>query len=108
MEDAVTTRIIAAKRTGKSIDMAPKRPSAKMLEAELAGTVRDIYNGSERDELTVNLVRERVESKLGLDDGFFKRGEWKVKSKDVIKDTVVSAMHVEHREAKKKRGLDKT
>jgi hypothetical protein len=69
--------------------MAPKLPTAKALAEELVTTVRDIYYSSDHDQLSVNLVRQRVESKLGLEDGFFKEGDWKVKSKNVIKDAVV-------------------
>lgn len=71
--------------------MAPRIPSTKTLEAELISTVSGIYNSEARHELSVNLVRQRVESKLGLKDGFFKEEDWKSKSKEIIKNTVVSS-----------------
>lgn len=70
--------------------MSQKSPPEKVLTAELVTTVRGIYHSAEHDQLSVNLVRQRVESKLGLEDGFFKDGHWKAKSKNVIKDAVVS------------------
>lgn len=70
--------------------MAPNMPSEKELAAELAKTVREIYASGEHEGLTVNLVRSRTEEKLGLSAGFFKSDEWKIKSKELIKDTVVS------------------
>lgn len=70
--------------------MAPKIPSEKELAAELAKTVREIYASGEHEGLTVNFVRSRAEEKLGLTAGFFKSEEWKTKSKELIKDTVVS------------------
>jgi hypothetical protein len=62
-------------------------PSSKQLAAELADMARDIYIGEE--ELTVNLVRQRVEQKLGLDEGFFQEDNWKRKSRQIIKQTLV-------------------
>ena len=69
--------------------MAPT-VSPKNLEKEIAQTVRDIWKTDDKAALTVNLVRERVEKKLKLEDGYLKTGEWKSKSKDIIKETVVS------------------
>ncbi|KAK3385686.1 hypothetical protein B0H63DRAFT_186533 [Podospora didyma] len=68
--------------------MAPKKLSDKALEAELESTVRRIYHGPDKDQLTVNYARQVVEKKLKLQDGFLKEGEWKGKSKDIIKATI--------------------
>lgn len=66
--------------------MAPKKAT---IEKELAETVRRVYNSAQRDELTVNYVRQEVEKKLNLDEGFFKEGDWKAKSKEIIHETLV-------------------
>ncbi|KAB5575362.1 hypothetical protein GE09DRAFT_591977 [Coniochaeta sp. 2T2.1] len=68
--------------------MAPKVPPKQELAAELAKTVRAMYAAGERDDLTVNIVRERTSEKLGLDVAFFKDGEWKTESKQIIKQAV--------------------
>lgn len=70
--------------------MAPGKPSDKALAAALAEAVREIYNSDEREQLSVNLVRQRVEAKFDLKDGFFKGDAWKGRSKLLIKNTVVS------------------
>jgi hypothetical protein len=76
--------------------MAPKIPSDKAIEAELAQAVRNIYNSSQRDQLSVNLVRQRVEDELDLEDGFFKSSDWKIKSKDIIKNALVCMAQCRH------------
>jgi hypothetical protein len=69
--------------------MAPKKPSAKELAAELVNTTNMIYKFDDPTLLSVNYVREQVEERLELDAGFFKEGTWKEKSKQIIKDAVV-------------------
>ena len=64
-------------------------PSDKKIETELLKTVREVFE-SDKDELTVNTIRKRVESDLDLEDGFFSTGEWKDKSKKLIKELAVS------------------
>jgi hypothetical protein len=66
----------------------PRKQAAKELTAELVIAVREIYNSDV--PVTVNGVRQRVEEKLDLDEGFFKEADWKDKSKEIIKDAVVS------------------
>ncbi len=63
-------------------------PSATQLEAALVDAANDIFRAN-RSGLTVNAVRKRVESYLGLDDGFFQTDDWKAKSKDIITTTAV-------------------
>lgn len=58
-------------------------PDDSALEAELSSTVAKILM-SDRDSLTVNLVRQKVEEKFGLESGFFKSSEWKGRSKQII------------------------
>lgn len=57
---------------------------------------RDIFNSGQRDELSVNGVRARVEQELELGFGFFTSANWKGRSKDIIKDAVVSFTRVAH------------
>ncbi len=64
-------------------------PSAKKLEAELLQAVRQVFD-SDRANLTVNVVRKKVQEQLGLDDNFFVQGVWKDRSKRLIKDLAVS------------------
>lgn len=66
----------------------PRKQSDKELAAELVSAVKEIYNSDV--PVTVNGVRQRVEEKLDLDEGFFKEDNWKHKSKQIIKDAVVS------------------
>lgn len=61
------------------------------IEKEIADAVHRIYNGPQ--DLTVNAVREAVEKKLKLDEGFLKDGDWKAKSKELVHDTLVSSSH---------------
>lgn len=63
----------------------------KSLEDALVLTVHDIFEGSQRDELSVNNVRKQCEEKNGLADGFFASTEWKTRSKTIIKGKVVSS-----------------
>jgi len=64
----------------------PPKPS--VIKEELAKTVRDLFK-TDRNSLTVNLVRKNVEENLGLDEGFFRGPNWKQKSKELITNTVV-------------------
>lgn len=66
--------------------MAPPDDSA--LEAELSAAVIELLK-TDRDALTVNVVRQKVEEKLGLESGFFKSAEWKARSKELIEKTNV-------------------
>jgi len=72
--------------------MVPKVPSDKALEKALEDAVLGIFNSAERDQLTVNYVRQVAEKKLGLEDGFFKTDDWKARSKEVARQAVVSAL----------------
>ncbi|CAM1504044.1 Fc.00g016350.m01.CDS01 [Cosmosporella sp. VM-42] len=62
-------------------------PSATKLEDALLQGTYDIYR-VEPDATTVNKVRKHVEEELGLEDGFFSSGQWKSKSKTLIKERV--------------------
>lgn len=61
----------------------------KELEAALLATVKELFSGPSREDLSVNTVRTKCEEKHGLEDGFFAKGVWKSKSKDIIKKQVV-------------------
>jgi hypothetical protein len=66
-------------------------PSEKTLIAEIKSEIKSVYdNPAERDSLTVRYIRNRLEARLGLEDGFFQQGAWKDKSKTLIKDYAVS------------------
>lgn len=64
-------------------------PSEKELEAALIDATCAVYE-AEPDATSVNKVRKQAEDKLGLEDGFFADGDWKSKSKEIIKKYVVS------------------
>lgn len=64
-------------------------PSAAKLEAALIEATCDVYK-TDPDATTVNKVRRQTEEQLDLDEGFFADGEWKQKSKSIIKKYVVS------------------
>ncbi|KAI9743352.1 MAG: hypothetical protein M1818_003198 [Claussenomyces sp. TS43310] len=61
-------------------------PSEKALVRALTESVADILRSDERDQLSVTLVRTRVEEELGLPDQFFKEAAWKAKSKQIIQE----------------------
>lgn len=70
--------------------MPPRKMVADAtIKTEIADAVRRIYHGPQ--ELTVNAVREAVEKKLKLGEGFLKDGDWKAKSKQLVMDTLVSS-----------------
>lgn len=62
----------------------------KALEASLVAIVNELFTGPNRDDLSVNTVRKQCEEKEGLSTGFLSSGEWKGKSKTIIKEKVVS------------------
>ena len=70
-------------------------PSGKDLEAALIQSTSTIF-AEDSENISVNKVRKHVESELDLEDGFFTNGEWKQKSKDLIRDYVVSATFLRH------------
>ena len=45
----------------------------------------------DKGSLTVNSARQAVETKLKLRDGFFRGDDWKARSKETIKEAVVSS-----------------
>lgn len=61
----------------------------KDLEASLLATVKELFSGPTREDLSVNTVRTKCEAENGLEEGFFAKGEWKAKSKELIKNQVV-------------------
>lgn len=63
-------------------------PSDKKIQAALLEAVHGVFK-SNKDDLTVNFIRKRVESELELEDGFFSSGKWKDKSKKLIKELAV-------------------
>ena len=65
-------------------------PSPKAVETELVSVTDAIFASAERDGLSVNQVRRRVEDRLALDAGFLDGGDWKARSKEVVKERVVS------------------
>jgi len=67
-------------------------PSTKVLEGKLRTAVDEVFNSDIRDQLTVRLIRNKVEEELELEDGFFVQEEWKEKSKRIIKEWAVSAI----------------
>ncbi|WYZ34090.1 hypothetical protein EsH8_I_000366 [Colletotrichum jinshuiense] len=66
-------------------------PSDKKIQAALLEAVHGVFK-SNKDDLTVNFIRKRVESELELEDGFFSSGKWKDKSKKLIKELATDLM----------------
>ncbi|KAK2014382.1 hypothetical protein LZ32DRAFT_195455 [Colletotrichum eremochloae] len=66
-------------------------PSDAKLETALLDTVRNVFK-TDLDNLTVNFIRKRVESDLQLEDGFFSSGDWKDKSKKLVKELATALM----------------
>lgn len=69
--------------------MAP--PADRKIVSSLRSAVLSIFK-SDRDSLTVRKVRDTVADELDLEDGFFAAGEWKDKSKQIIKSYAVSTI----------------
>ncbi len=65
-------------------------PSDETLSNTIRSAVRRMFQGPDRDNLTVNQVREYVESELGLEEGFLKGGLWKQESKNIVKTEIVT------------------
>lgn len=64
-------------------------PPAKKLESALIDATCQVFE-AEPDATSVNKVRKQAEENLALEDGFFAAGNWKQKSKNLIKEYVVS------------------
>jgi len=64
-------------------------PADKKITAALRAATLAIFD-SDRDSLSVKTVRNKVVEDLELDEKFFLEGEWKTKSKDLIKGYAVS------------------
>jgi hypothetical protein len=65
-----------------------RTPDDSTLESELREAVRQIYK-REQLNLTVNAARQAAEEKLSLEDGFFRAGGWKMRSKEIVHETLV-------------------
>ena len=63
--------------------------SEAQLEKALRHRVVDCFRRDDTEELTVRRVRQFAEQSLDLEEGFFKNGDWKDKSKRIIEDEVV-------------------
>jgi hypothetical protein len=70
--------------------MARSKVTDKAIASELIRVVQQTYNGPSRDKLTVNYARQEAEESLGLDDGYLKEGDWKAKSKEIIRNAMVN------------------
>jgi hypothetical protein len=64
-------------------------PSNDEIRQALLDATYQVYQATP-EETTVNKVRKQTEENLGIDDGFLTGDEWKKKSKDIIKERVVS------------------
>ncbi|KAK3180135.1 hypothetical protein K4F52_008437 [Lecanicillium sp. MT-2017a] len=62
-------------------------PSDKALEDALVQGTCDVFD-AQPEETSVNKVRRHVEEKLDLEENFLAEGDWKKKSKDIIKEYV--------------------
>jgi hypothetical protein len=68
------------------------QPSEATVRKQLQDIVISLHKAGNTDDLTVNRVRTRAEEALGLEAGFFNSSSgWKQKSKDTIKEAVVSS-----------------
>lgn len=85
-----TWRILYATRCSasqihESCNSIAMAPSDKVLSNAIRTAVRRMFKGPDRDNLTVNNIREQVETELHLDAGFLKQGSWKQESKSIVK-----------------------
>lgn len=70
-------------------------PSERVLIDKLKTTALEIFNGPEREDLSVKRVRDKLEAQLGLEKGFFTQPEWKDKSKKIVKEYAVSVAQLD-------------
>jgi len=68
-------------------------PSNVALESKLRRAVEEVY-ADNLDSLTVRFIRDKVESELDLDAGYFTTPAWKDKSKTIIKEWAVSVFFI--------------
>lgn len=64
-------------------------PTEIQLEKALRNAVRAHFRDPEQVESSPNALRAHAEKELGLEDGFFKNGDWKARSKEIIQDQFV-------------------
>jgi hypothetical protein len=64
-------------------------PSDEEIEQALLDATYQVYQAFP-DETTVNKVRKQTEENLSLEDGFLSSGDWKKKSKELVKERAVS------------------
>lgn len=64
-------------------------PSKKELEGALIKGTQAVFK-EDPDTTSVNKVRKHVEEELDLEEGFFTGETWKQRSKELIKEHVVS------------------
>lgn len=67
-------------------------PTDAELEHSFRKAVRAYLKNPTDVAPSVNSLRERVEKEFDLDDGFFRNGDWKSRSKDIIQDEYVGLM----------------
>ncbi|KAI1483608.1 hypothetical protein F4774DRAFT_99537 [Daldinia eschscholtzii] len=67
-------------------------PTAETLEKDLRNGVRAFVAERGWDEVTVNNIRQYVEEREGLEQGFFKAPEWEASSKKIIKEFVAQLL----------------
>lgn len=70
-------------------------PKQRDIEEALKYGTYEVFK-ADPDATSVNKVRQHVELKLSLEEGFFSDEEWKQKSKEIIKECVVCATHSPH------------
>lgn len=70
-------------------------PNKQTIEEALKYSTYEVFN-ADPDATSVNKVRQHVELKLSLDEGFLSNGDWKHKSKEIIKEYVVCVMQNPH------------
>ena len=68
-------------------------PSDKVVSDAIRNDVRRMFIGPDRDNLTVNKIRQNVAAELHLENGFFKQGSWKQQSKNIVRtENVISTL----------------
>jgi hypothetical protein len=68
-------------------------PSDGAIEACLRSIVARSFSSNQTDDLTVKSVRKHVELELDLEDEYLKSDKWNKKSKAIITNEVVCALH---------------
>ncbi|RKF61863.1 putative transcriptional regulator [Erysiphe neolycopersici] len=75
-------------------------PINSIIAEKLKQVAIEEFHGTDRDNLTLKSVREKVEDVLGLEKGILRREEWKDESKAIVEHIVQQLLEDEEKDQK--------